>query len=87
MEQATVADNDFDVDSRLKTLRTNAGLSQRQLAECAHVPHAHIDNRAEQVEPIGLDAAENPWEPRRKRGGFLRRRPIWLAERAFFRFQ
>lgn len=37
-----MADDEFDVGSRLKTLRANAGLSQRQLAERAHVPHAQI---------------------------------------------
>ncbi|KSV73653.1 hypothetical protein N182_28205 [Sinorhizobium sp. GL2] len=37
-----MADDDFDVGSRLKALRTNAGMSQRQLAERASVPHAQI---------------------------------------------
>jgi len=34
--------NDFDVGERLKTLRQEAGLSQRQLAERAGVPHGQI---------------------------------------------
>lgn len=37
-----MADDEFDVGSRLKTLRARAGFSQRQLAERAHVPHAQI---------------------------------------------
>jgi transcriptional regulator with XRE-family HTH domain len=35
-------DNDFDVGGRLKALRQQAGLSQRQLAERAGVPHGQI---------------------------------------------
>jgi len=34
--------DDFDVGARLKTLRQQAGLSQRQLAERAEVPHGQI---------------------------------------------
>ena len=34
--------DDFDVGGRLKTLRTQFGLSQRQLAEAAGVPHGQI---------------------------------------------
>ena len=33
---------DFDVGQRLKTIRTNFGLSQRQLANAAQVPHGQI---------------------------------------------
>ncbi|MEY8827557.1 cupin domain-containing protein [Sedimentitalea sp. XS_ASV28] len=33
---------DFDVGERLKTLRTQFGLSQRQLADSANVPHGQI---------------------------------------------
>ncbi|MCB1337712.1 MAG: cupin domain-containing protein [Maritimibacter sp.] len=35
-------DDDFDTGARLKTLRQAAGLSQRQLAERAGVPHGQI---------------------------------------------
>ncbi len=35
-------DDEFDVGERLKTLRQDAGLSQRQLAERAGVPHGQI---------------------------------------------
>ena len=35
-------DDEFDVGGRLKTLRQAAGLSQRQLAERAGVPHGQI---------------------------------------------
>jgi len=35
-------DDDFDVGERLKMLRQQAGLSQRQLAERAGVPHGQI---------------------------------------------
>lgn len=34
----------FDIGARLKTMRTAAELSQRQLAERANVPHAQISN-------------------------------------------
>jgi len=34
--------DDFDVGERLKTLRTQFGLSQRQLADTANVPHGQI---------------------------------------------
>ncbi|UWQ91358.1 cupin domain-containing protein [Rhodobacteraceae bacterium M382] len=34
--------DDFDVGDRLKTLRTQFGMSQRQLAEAANVPHGQI---------------------------------------------
>lgn len=34
--------NEFDVGERLKALRTQFGLSQRQLAEAAGVPHGQI---------------------------------------------
>lgn len=33
---------EFDVGSRLRTLRNMAGLSQRQLAEAARVPHGQV---------------------------------------------
>lgn len=34
--------NGFDVGARLREIRTSAGLTQRQLAERAHVPHGQI---------------------------------------------
>ena len=34
----------FDIGARLKAMRSAAGLSQRQLAERANVPHAQISN-------------------------------------------
>lgn len=37
-------DFQFDIGARLKAMRTAAGLSQRQLAERANVPHAQISN-------------------------------------------
>lgn len=37
-------DSRFDVGARLYAMRTTAGLSQRQLAERAGVPHAQISN-------------------------------------------
>ncbi|KTQ94170.1 XRE family transcriptional regulator [Aureimonas ureilytica] len=37
-----MADKEFDVGGRLRTLRAQAGLSQRGLAERAGVPHAQI---------------------------------------------
>ncbi|WP_312794245.1 cupin domain-containing protein [Tianweitania sp.] len=37
-------DFQFDIGARLKAMRSAAGLSQRQLAERANVPHAQISN-------------------------------------------
>ena len=37
-------DYQFDIGARLKAMRSAAGLSQRQLAERANVPHAQISN-------------------------------------------
>jgi transcriptional regulator with XRE-family HTH domain len=37
-------DLQFDIGARLKAMRSAAGLSQRQLAERANVPHAQISN-------------------------------------------
>lgn len=37
-------DQKFDIGARLNAMRVAAGLSQRQLAERAGVPHAQISN-------------------------------------------
>lgn len=43
-ETDAAGDMSFDIGARLKAMRAAAGLSQRQLAERAAVPHAQISN-------------------------------------------